>query len=43
MLGDVNTLVKLGYTFPAIVNRLTDMGMKFAPRKVKILERAETR
>jgi len=25
----VDNLVKLGYTFPSIVNRLTDMGMKF--------------
>jgi len=29
MGADLNTLEKLGYTFPAIVNRLTDMGMKF--------------
>ncbi|MBI4875223.1 MAG: TonB-dependent receptor [Acidobacteria bacterium] len=25
----MDNLIKLGYTFPAIVNRLTDMGMKF--------------
>jgi hypothetical protein len=25
----VDNLIKLGYTFPSIINRLTDMGMKF--------------
>lgn len=31
--SDINTLVKLGYTFPSIVNRLTDMGVKFESYK----------
>jgi hypothetical protein len=30
---DVNTLIRLGYTFPSIVNRLTDMGVKFESYK----------